>query len=1720
MSAFPRRISAALAALILAFAGCSRDASSPGGAPANRADIASGAQQPFALADCKPRLFDGAPAIAVSFTQPLARSQDWGRLVKAVVSAEGEDKSKGKPVDARWVLADNPRVLYLPFVTPDRTFHIELAAELAAGAGGGTLATAQTCMAKSEAMPASFYFASRGVVLPAGQNGGLPVVTVNTPEVDVQFLRVNDTALAGFLEQVSGRRDRTRDAPEGQDAEDEYEGGYGDSSGDRRLKGTVSGGKLDQLRESSTSVYTGRFTTDARKDRRNVSFLPVEKVKELQEPGVYIAVMNPPGRFGWDYQVTYFYVTDIGLHVRRHATQTDVFATSLASGKSMKGIEVSLLDDAGKALAQGRTDDDGHLTLVGSTDKARLVLAKRGKEMSAIALRDAALDLSEFDTGGVPSRNQKLFVYAGRDLYRPGETFDISVLARDADGKPLPQPAAKDAKDAGAGLPLTLVLKKPDVQRETSLVVRPAKDGVGYYRQALVLPANAPTGRWLLEARTDPESKRADAQWSFQVEEFLPERMKLDLAARAKSLAGDAPMTVDVEGNYLFGAPAAGNRLLASVHTERDRNPVAAAWPGFVFGDVDDDAAKTNQSLPEAELDAKGKAAVDVPVQTDKRASPMKVRASFSLLESGGRPVVRSIERTWWPASTLVGLRPLFDGNVVQEGSLAEFEVARVDAAGAFVASKELLVKLVREERRWYWRYDDSRGWHSGYTVDEEPIEARKVVADARSKIALPVTWGRYRLEVVDPDTNLTTRYRFFAGWGAQDADDLGNRPDRVQIKVEGAPYKGGDTAKLVVTPPHDGEALVTVEGDKVLWRKRIPVRTSGTPIEIPIDASWNRHDLYVAVVAFRAGSQGDRVTPSRALGLAHLPLSREARKPKLALTAPAKTEPEKRVPVKVKLADAAGKPVSGNAIVTLSAVDVGILNITRYASPDPQAFFFGKHRYGADLLDIYGKLIEKMDGNVAKQRFGGDAGMRDTQSMPRKVRLVDLFSGPVALDANGEATIPLDLPDFNGTLRLMAVAATADSYASASAEMVVAAPIAAELAMPRFISPGDSATIALDLTNLSGSAQDVSVKVEADAPLEITSVTTAAPGAAGASERGGPSQTTKLADQQRKVLRFTARATDAIGLAPIKVTVNAGPIRIVRTAALQVQPATPLVREVKRLRLEPGQDVAIDPALVQGLWPASTTVDITVSNKPPIDVRDAVQGLLMYPYGCLEQTTSSAYPLVFVDEDAAKAFGLKPVSRDERARRLEGAFGRIASMQQPQGGFGLWAANNPYEAWLSAYVAGFLQDARKAGFAVPEAMEKRAMTSLLEQFQRTPGFQIKPPKEVRRDAQGRVVYHDYEAMRMAHQRFAEAAHMGYILAREQKAPLATLRTLHDDYRGNARSPLALVHLSVALKAMGDEARAKVALDDAMQRPYGIQPVDTVNAWWGEWLGDYGSRTRDLALAYAVMQRHEVAHDRRENLLIELAAEPDRRRYHSTQERLALFLAARAAGVGTNTGEPWNVTMQRTGGTSETISSKATERRSVDAAALQRGVSFAGTGQQPVYVEVSVQGYPVKPLAARDDRITVERSWWTVKGEPLATREVKTGDMAIVRVRVSSKQRIKDGLIVDRIPAGLEIENLNLSQGTQAGDYTVQGVNIAAAMNDARIKHREYRDDRFVVAADLDGRVLDVFYLVRVVTPGRYVVPASFVEDMYRPDLRGVGKAEADIVVVDPRSLP
>ncbi len=1148
----------------------------------------------------------------------------------------------GQAVAGAWVVGDNPRILYFPNVQPDTTYTVLVRGGVTASSGS-VLPSSVERQVKTRPIQPSFGFASQGSVLPARLTEGLPIITINVPAVDIEFLKVRSDRLGAFVR-------------------------------DFRQSPTQGYYELDRMRAYSDSVYMARFNTNAAPNKRSVTNIAVEDVKELQAPGLYVAIMHEPGRFESNYKTSFFFVSDIGLQARRYSHGMDVYAASLAKGTPLPDVKLAVYDEKNRPSQPLYTDADGHAHFSLLPDQPVLLTAEREGHVSFVPFNRPALDLSEFEVAGRTNQAVDLFVYGPRDIYRPGETVDVAALLRDQDGRALP------------AQPLTAKLKQPDGRIIASFGWPP--QALGFYSASLPLLADAPTGTWTLEVRADPAAKLPTALYSFGVEDFLPERLKLDLEAPAEALRKGQALRIQVTGAYLYGSPAAGNRVTAVATIRRNPHPVASL-PDFFFGSADDDEKVVRHDLPEMKLDGQGKGLIQfVPLETEP-ASPMAVKVAASLYEFGGRPVTRSIERTVWPADALVGIRPLFDPDKAASDTRLEFELVKADPDGHRLAGRSLAVRLVREDRDYYWEYADDRGWVSRYSEVSYPVyeDTLSLAAGGTVKMGADVKYGQYRLEVQDPDTGLTSKFRFHAGYWyvAGEEQKPTAKPDRVELRLDKAAYRPGEVAKVTVVPPNAGDALVTVESDHLLWSTRRAVEAKGALFEIPIASDWNRHDLYVSAVVLRPATVENKMTPNRAMGVLHLPIDRGDRKLALSLQAPGKVQPERPLEVKLTVDGLKGQP----AYVTLAAVDVGVLSVTDFATPDPFAYFFARRRYGVDVYDLYGQVIERMAGAQATRRFGGDNETRRAagKAPPAKVKIVALFSGPVAVNDRGEASVALPIPDFNGRLRLMAVAFSEDRFAAAQSEVTVAAPVVAEVAMPRFLGAGDRSLLTLELHNLSGRDQSLAVALSAAAPLVLS----AAP------------QNVALRDQQKTVLSFPLEGGEGFGVGTVRLSVKGQGVGVERSWELGVRPAYPGERRVVHGKIEPGGTLEVDPALVDGLMASTVDASVLVSSTPPLNLRSALKYLLRYPYGCLEQTTSSAFPLLYVDAETAQRLGVQPLSVEERRKRVEVAFARLASMQLANGGFGLWSSESPEETWLSAYAADFLLEARDQGFDAPQ---------------------------------------------------------------------------------------------------------------------------------------------------------------------------------------------------------------------------------------------------------------------------------------------------------------------------------------------------------------------------------------------------------------------------------
>lgn len=1545
------------------------------------------------ILDIGPRTFDDAPALGVVFSAPLdpARRYEGALIV--------EDKHS-ELVPGAWILSDNRRVMYFPAVQPEGEYRVWARKGLA-GAEGQILAESLERNVTMPALPPAVGFASSGSVLPSRLGRGLPLLSVNVPQVDVDFIKIDNARLPDFLNAFS------RNA----------------------LTGIYD---LNAMRELGRSVFRGRFDLHTPKNRRSVTQLPVRDIKALNEPGLYVAVLSRPGAYEYSYQTSYFFVSDLGLHARVYANSIGVYLSSLAEATPVDGVTVDLFDEKGKRLDRAVTDSEGKVRLAGS-EAARVLVARRGDDITFLSFNGPALDLSDNAVEGRIAEPLELFAYGPRDLYRSGEEVEVAMLLRDRDGEMV------------AAMPISAQLRRPDGRLVSEFTIKPRD--LGFYQRHIPLPADAQSGQWRLELRIDPASAQPTQSYLFKVEDFLPERLRMSLSSDPGPLAPAMPMTVTVQGDWLWGVPAAGATVETVAQMRRTQHPLSDLKDVY-FGNPGDDTPSVRRDLDSFRLDETGAVQISFDPQMERPGSPVAVRLVHNLFEPGGRPITRYIERVLWPAEALVGIRPRFADDQVDEDTAAGFEILRVNAAGERLAAADLRVRLIREDRDYYWRFDEHRGWQREYSQNEYPVaQADLALAEGETgRFEAQVEWGGYRLEVFDPATGLTTAYRFEAGWGG--AVTQGARPDKVELSLDKPAYGAGDIATLHVLPPHAGNVLVLVEGDGVLWSVRQPIAAQGADIAIPIADEWRRHDLYISAVVFRPVSGEERITPTRAVGVLHLPLNRSERRLALQIETPEKMRPEQPLTVAVQTDAKPGERVA----LTVAAVDVGVLNITRFETPDPFAWFFAKRRYGVDMRDLYGDIIETLDGPKAGLSYGGDTELDSAgQQAKAKPRIVSLWSGTVAVDADGRAQVDLPVPDFNGSLRVMAIGFSANRFGASDRETVVAAPVIAELSTPRFLAAGDHSFATLLLQNASGVDQTLNLSIHADAPLSLAKIERPLVLAAGASE----------------TVRLPLAAEQAFGEGRVHVSVSGGDIDIQRHWPLTVRPAWPGEPRRQRARLGAGESLQIDAGLAKGLLASTIQSRLSLSDRPPFDLADSLAELLAYPYGCLEQTTSRAWPLLYSAQAVAR-FDAAPVADADRRAWVESAIQRVAGMQLPNGGFGLWDEHSPEESWLTPFVVDFLRDAREHGFAVPASSFDAAIERLTRRLVQSGGMVSGYTQDP------------------AHLNFAAKAYAGYVLARLGKAPLASLRLLWDGHRDEARSSLAPMHLAMALDMTGDHKRADAAIEMALVRG---RP-DRV------YLGDYGSVLRDRAQVLALLASQRPDHAAIESLVDEVADQLAQRRWLSTQERSALLAAGLA--LSDSGGKPWHVRIGK-----EEMHGNGRQRMALATDVL--GATIENLGDGPVYVGIDVAGYGARPPVPNDAEVLIERRIYRADGTE-AGAEIKAGELLLVHLHLNAKQDVEHALVADLLPAGFEIENTALNDANALEDFQIDGLSIQAARYDTDLTHAEFRDDRYVAALSLPAeRDAHLFYLVRAVTPGEYTQPPPLVEDMYRPELRGIG---------------
>ncbi|MFV0368215.1 MAG: alpha-2-macroglobulin family protein [Hyphomicrobiaceae bacterium] len=1565
----------------------------------------------FRMTDYRTDSETESPRACLTFSETLKRgSIDFSKYVRV----NGKDPAGIAPENSQ---------LCIDGLKHGERYEIQLKAGLPSDIGENLTKNIEIAIYVPDRKPA-VRFTGRSYVLPSRGQQGIPLVSINTDAVAVEIYRIGDRNLAAALQ--NGDVDRQ-----------------------------LSTWDVNTIKNrNGEKIYSGELPVTRKLNAEVTTAVPVGDAVGTLKSGAYVMIAKPlnSGRNDNNVASQWFIVSDLGLTAFSGSDGIHAFVRSLAETSPVAGAKVRLVARNNEVLAETTANEKGYAHFSANLAKGEgglapaILIAEKttGGEYAFLDLSTAAFDLSD---RGVKGRDAPgaadAYLYTDRGVYRPGETVHLAGIVRDGAGIALTTPT-------------TLIITRPDGVTHRKLVL--TDKGIGGRTTDLHLSNASQTGTWRARLHADL-NENALAQVSFLVEDFMPERLDMTLTAPEGALSPEATKSIAVAGKYLYGPPAADLALEGDIIVKPARGDVAG-FPGYAFGLADEVISPVRQplqNLVNTGTDGNAEVPVTLPSIPDT-ARPLEAQILLRLKETGGRSIERSLTLPVTTARPRIGIKPLFKSDDLNssDGAQVRFDVIHLDRNGTQDAVAGAAWQLMRLETNWQWYARDGVWTHEAVTFTRKVASGTiDITADKPATIEAPTRYGRYRLEVTSSgDKAAASSYAFNAGWYV--SGDNPDTPEVLDVALDKPSYLPGDTARLRIASKYEGTALIAVLGSSLHEMREVNVPKGGTEVALTVGANWGS-GAYVTALMYRPMDEQLKRMPSRALGLAWLGLDAKPRTLDIAIDTPEKVKSGAGLKVPVTIG---GLKAGEEARITVAAVDIGVLNVTGFKTPAPQSWFYQQRKLGMEIRDFYGRLIDGMRAERGALRSGGDGGGLAMQGTPPSEEIVSLFSGVVSVDQNGKAEVSFDVPDFNGAVRVMAVAWSKDKVGSASKNVLIRDEVAVTMTAPRFLTLGDEAQLALDLHNVEGPAALYQLTVDRSM----------------ADIDGAPHE--RIADTTID-LKTGARQVERVALKPANVGLfsydiklqGPGGILVTRRMTLDVKPPAGDIKRTTVAKVAGnGGSLTLSKDLAADLIENRTKINLSAGPQARFDVPGLLTSLNRYPYGCAEQTVSRALPLVYANAVASQI----GIGTDKALKEsVQKAISHVFSMQDSSGAFGIWGPSAP-DLWLTAYVADFLTRSKDAGFAVPAEQFGQALDRLQNFIAYAQDFQTGGE---------------------------DRAYALYVLARNGRAPIGELRYYADTRIDRFSTPLAKAQIGAALAMMGDKTRAERAFAKA------IAALDAKAQDISR--NDYGSNLRDSAALLTLASEVGISKAEQPQLVDVIAKAYATRGYTSTQEQAWMLMAANAL---SNEVAASRLTL---GG----APLQAPIFRPLTPAQISKdgGLVLANEADAAIDVVVSVIGAALTPEPAASKGFTIKRNYYTLDGKEVkldsatgGTASLTQNERLVVVVSVETREAGGRVLLVDRLPAGLEIENPRL---VQSGDIKSLGW-LAGTINP---EHAEFRDDRFVAAFNLNTtkgrgnnsltgddrptRTATGAYIVRAVSPGKFVHPAATVEDMYRPDL-------------------
>ncbi|UOR04059.1 alpha-2-macroglobulin family protein [Hymenobacter aerilatus] len=1396
----------------------------------------------------------------------------------------------------------------------------------------------------------------------------------------------------------------------------------------------------------------------------NLSLKELEFTDDLK--GLYIIKIQDTER-QWLQVSKLVAVTDIGLIVKQGAAgSTLVFANSIRDAKPLSGVSVRFVSSNNQVMGTGTTNADGVAKFDSTTATSRfrlgMVMAQRQSDFTFLDLSRSRVETSRFEVGGLQrnAARYQAFLYGDRDLYRPGDTIRTNTIIRTENWQAPPK-----------NLPVKIRLLLPTGKEYASL--RKQLSAAGAFEAQFILPPSIMTGLYTLEVLTGNDVLLTSRQLS--VEEFIPDRLKVTVKASRAVVKPGQPVSAQIMAQNLFGPPAA-DRKFEVEFSLKEKPFTPKNYPDYTFAINSGEKRRGNYGYQEqtpisarfektlregtTDADGRGTATYQVPDYTD--LGTLEGAAFATVFDETGRPVNRLATFEVQTQPVLFGIRALPE--LVSTREKVPVQVVALTPAGqptsapARVQVVRLLWETVIERQGGRYIYNSQKR--------EQVVSSQQVTVGAGGGAAVqfaPTYSGEYEIRVARPGAVTYVAQQVYAyGYGDTQANSFEvNNEGEVTIEPDKAKYAPGETAHLLLKTPFPGRVLVTVERDRVLNSFYVTTDEKSAKVDVPIRAG-HVPNVYVTATAIREICD-NRLPLTVARGFMPLLVERPNSKLTVSIKAPAQSRSQTFQTIEVSTAP--------KAQVTLAVVDEGILQMKDYRTPDPHGYFYQKRALEVQAYDVYPFLLPEL-GTSSSGGDAADLSRRTTPVPSRRVKLLAKWSGVLTADASGKVRYRVRIPQFSGAVRVMAVAYKDDAFGAAEHTMRVADPVVISTALPRFLSPGDTIDVPVTLTNTTGKSTGVSeVKIETTGPVL-------------------PIRPTRTSDAMTDYLRFVELqpnqerqvvfkvvagsgydpklvfAKDAIGNATVKVTVTPGKGggSFTETIELPVRPASPLQKRNGSGEVAGG--VTQPLKLQTDFIPSSLRSQLVVSRSPMTVFAKDLRYLLQYPYGCLEQTVSAAFPQLYYGDLAAtlgqqtgKAVKTSPYNPNYHVQE---AIRKVEAQQMYNGSLSYWPGGDYDNWWATAYAAHFLLEAQQAGFQVNKTVLDRVLRYLQARVRK-------------RETDTYNIIQTGGAIQPVTRAKRETAYSLYVLALAGQPDAVALNY----YKAN-RALLtedARWVLACTFAVAGNQRSFQQLL------PARFAPKTTDVR---ELSGSFSSPIRDEALVLNALLAADADHPQVAPLARQLSRQVQQASWLNTQERafslLALGKLARRNAASTVTAALL--------ADSKVVGQFSGKDVSVTNVA-NRPLMLRTQGSGKLYYFWEMEGIsPTGRVPEEDQYLRIRREFLDRNGQFFATTSFKQNDLVVVRLTLQAAEtagEVENVAVTDLLPAGLEIENPRIG--------TVR--DLAWVKDAAQPDYLDVRDDRLNLFTTATAQPKVFYYLARAVSKGTFKLGPVSADAMY-----------------------